>query len=244
MLRPRLSVSDVTVTEGNSGTVAATFTVSLTSASGKTVSVNFATSNGTATSPGDYTGASGTLTFSPGDTTKTVAITVNGDTIDEPDETFTLTLSSPVSVTLGDATGTGTITDDDLPSQPPTGGGPIGQPDVPSPVKVDSICGVTKKKHGKVKVNAGRLDGSVDFTTAGKATWDLFAEIPGKKGRGTTSFRLGKLAKKVRAGEVEFRITINRGRCKQLAARCRQVRRRSREAAAHDHAGSRPPGRT
>ena len=49
-----------------------------------------------------------------------------------------------------------------------------------------------------------------------RVTRELFAEIPGKKGRGTTSFRLGKLAKKVRAGEVEFRITINRGRCTKL----------------------------
>jgi hypothetical protein len=212
---PALSVSDVTVTEGNSGTVGATFTVSLAAASGKTVTVGFATSNGSATSPADYASASGSLTFAPGETTKTVTVTVNGDTTDEPDETFVLTLSSPVNATLGDGSGTGTITDDDLPQQPPAGG-VIGKPSVPQTADIDTICGVGKKKHGKVKEKAGKLEGNVTFAVAGKATWDLFAQIPGKKRGSTTSFRLGKLTKKVSGGKVEFRIVINRGRCKKL----------------------------
>ncbi|MEY2475791.1 MAG: large repetitive protein [Actinomycetota bacterium] len=110
---PALSVSDASATEGNSGTSTATFTVTLAPASGSAVTVNYATSNGTATGGTDYEPASGTLTFAAGETTKTVAVTVYGDTVDEPNETFTMTLSAPSGATLADGTGTGTITDDD-----------------------------------------------------------------------------------------------------------------------------------
>ena len=67
-----VSINDVTVTEGNSGTVNANFTVSLSAASGQTVSVDYATADGTATAPGDYTAAGGNLVFAPGQVTKTV----------------------------------------------------------------------------------------------------------------------------------------------------------------------------
>ena len=85
----------MTVTEGNSGTVNAAFTVSLSAASGQTVTVNYATANGTAVAPGDYTAASGTLTFTPGVTTQTLTVPVNGDTLNEPNETFFVNLSGP-----------------------------------------------------------------------------------------------------------------------------------------------------
>jgi hypothetical protein len=78
----------VSVTEGNSGTSNATFTVSLSAASGQAVSVNWATANGTATAPDDYTAGNGTLTFNAGETTKQFNITVFGDTLVEPNETF------------------------------------------------------------------------------------------------------------------------------------------------------------
>ena len=110
---PSLSVNDVTVTEGDSGTVNATFTVALTPVSGRQVTVQFATADGSAHAPGDYAAASGTLTFAAGETIKTVNVAVNGDLLDEVDETFTLNLSSPGSATIGDAQGAGTITDDD-----------------------------------------------------------------------------------------------------------------------------------
>jgi hypothetical protein len=110
---PALSIDDVTVTEGNAGTTDATFTVSLSSPSGNAVSVDFATENGTATAPGDYLAASGTLVFDPGQTTESVSVTVNGDTLDEADETYFVNLSNPVNATIADAQGLGTITDDD-----------------------------------------------------------------------------------------------------------------------------------
>jgi hypothetical protein len=111
-----LSVSDVTVTEGNAGTVNAVFTVTLTPASGLTVGVDFATANGTATSGADYSTTSGTLSFAPGATTQSVTVTVTGDVLDEPDETFFLNLANPANGTVADAQGLGTITDDDAPA--------------------------------------------------------------------------------------------------------------------------------
>ena len=81
--------------EGNSGTVNATFTVTLSEASSQTVTVAYATANGTATAGSDYTATAGTLTFAPGTLTQPVLVPVAGDTLYEPDETFTVTLASP-----------------------------------------------------------------------------------------------------------------------------------------------------
>ncbi len=111
---PSLSINDVTVTEGNAGTTTATFTVSLSAASGQTVTVDYATADGTATTAGsDYVAVSGTLTFNPGTTTQTVNVTVNGDTLNEVNETYFVNLTNPVSATITDNQGLGTITDDD-----------------------------------------------------------------------------------------------------------------------------------
>src|SRR5205085_1518794 len=75
-----LSVDDVSAAEGDSGTTALTFTVSLSSPSTSTVTVDYATADGTATAGSDYTAAAGTLTFAPGQTSQTVTVLVNGDT--------------------------------------------------------------------------------------------------------------------------------------------------------------------
>ncbi len=112
---PALSINDVTVTEGNAGTTTATFNVTLSPASGKTVTVNFSTADNTATSGSDYLSHSGILTFDPGQTLQTIAVSVNGDTLDEPDESFFVNLSSPSNATIADGQGVGTITDDDAP---------------------------------------------------------------------------------------------------------------------------------
>ena len=114
---PTLSIDSPSVTEGNSGSANLTFTVSLNPASGKQVTVAYAEgTGGTATSGTDYTALSGgTLTFAAGDTSKTVTVTVRGDTTDEPNETVVVALSSPTNATVSSTagTGTGTITDDD-----------------------------------------------------------------------------------------------------------------------------------
>src|SRR5262249_20577649 len=112
---PSLSINDVSIVEGDAGTKVLNFTVTLSAASALTVTANYATANGTATAPSDYTAIPSTLlTFNPGDTTKTIAVTINGDVSFEPDETFTVNLSSPINATISKAAGTGTIQNDDV----------------------------------------------------------------------------------------------------------------------------------
>lgn len=111
---PRLSITDVSKNEGNSGTTAFNFFVTLSAPSKTTVTVKYATANGTATVSGrDYDSKSGTLTFQPGQTSKTVAIQVRGDRTREAHETFFLNLSSSQEATIADAQGSGTIQNDD-----------------------------------------------------------------------------------------------------------------------------------
>jgi len=111
--QPALSVADVLQAEGNAGSQPMSFIVTLAKASPLRVTVAYATTDGTATAGSDYTATSGQLVFAPGETSKTVAVPIIGDTAMEPDETLSLGLSSPVNAQLGDATATGTITNDD-----------------------------------------------------------------------------------------------------------------------------------
>ena len=85
---PTLSINDASVNEGNAGTTTATFTVTLSAAATSAVTVSYATADGTATAGSDYAATSGALTFAVGETTKTVSVTINGDTTVEPNETF------------------------------------------------------------------------------------------------------------------------------------------------------------
>jgi len=114
-----IAINSVSVAEGNAGTTAFTFTVSLSNPSAVQVSVNFATADGTATIlDNDYVLANGILIFAPGVITQTVTVLVTGDTNFEANETFTVGLTAAVNASLGTATGTGTITNDDF--TPPT----------------------------------------------------------------------------------------------------------------------------
>ncbi len=118
---PTASIANTAVAEGNSGITNAAFTVTLSKPSTKTVTVGYSTANGTATAGSDYTAATGTLTFAPGATSQKVNVAVTGDTAVEPSETFTVKLSNPGNATLGTATATGTINNDDAaPLAPPT----------------------------------------------------------------------------------------------------------------------------
>lgn len=114
-LPPSLRINDVTVTEGNTGTVAANFTVTLSGASTEAITIAYATGNGTgtATADSDFTSTSGTVTFAPGETSKTVTALVIGDRLAEPNETFVVNLSNPTNATIVDGQGMGTILDDE-----------------------------------------------------------------------------------------------------------------------------------
>ena len=104
---PALSVSDARAVEGG----AVEFTVTLSAASDAAVTVDYATSDGTAAAGADYTATSGTLTFAAGETAKTVRVATAADAADEDAETFALMLTSPSGATLADASATGTIVD-------------------------------------------------------------------------------------------------------------------------------------
>jgi Ca2+-binding RTX toxin-like protein len=127
---PVISISDATVTEGNDGTKDLTFTVSLNNASDDVVKVDYASADGTATAVNDYLATTGILSFTPsdiiagtteftpGETSKTITVKINGDTEIETNETFALNLTNVVGGSIGKATGIGTIVNDDLPPVP------------------------------------------------------------------------------------------------------------------------------
>jgi hypothetical protein len=174
----------VTVTEGDSGTVAATFTVTLAPISGRSVSVGYATANGTAQAPGNYQAGSGSLTFTAGQTTKQVTVFVNGDQLDEVDETFFINLTSPTNATLADGQGVGTITDDDaLPS-----------------LSINDVTvteGVTGTVNANFTVSLNAPSGRT--VTVGYATADGTAHAPDDypAGSGTVTFAAGQTTKTV-----------------------------------------------
>jgi serralysin len=111
---PSLRISDVSLTEGNSGARSFLFRVTLSAASPQTVTVAYATANGTATvADRDYQARSGTVSFAPGQTSKTIIVLVNGDLRVEANETFFVNLSNPTNATLADSQGRGIIRNDD-----------------------------------------------------------------------------------------------------------------------------------
>ncbi|MDQ4123030.1 MAG: FG-GAP-like repeat-containing protein, partial [Acidobacteriota bacterium] len=115
---PTLSINDVTLNEGNSGTTNFNFTVTLSQPSDQVVTVDYATADSTASSPSDFTSIPTTqLTFNPGETSKQITVQVNGDTAVEANEDFFVNLSTPSAATIQDNQGAGTITNDDF-SQP------------------------------------------------------------------------------------------------------------------------------
>jgi hypothetical protein len=110
---PWLRISDATVTEGNTGTVAAVFTVTRSGPSDQITTVKYNTANGTASAGSDYAATSGTVTFNPGETSKTITVLVNGDRLGEANETFSVNLTQPTNGFLSDGQGVGTIVDDE-----------------------------------------------------------------------------------------------------------------------------------
>ena len=107
---PTLSINDVSVNEAAGN---ATFTVTLSGPSAQTVSVNYTTADGTALAGSDYSATNGTLSFAPGETSKTITVAITNDNVFESTEGFSLNLSNPTNATIADAQGLGTITDND-----------------------------------------------------------------------------------------------------------------------------------
>jgi hypothetical protein len=183
---PSLSIGDVSIPEGNSGTSVANFTVTLSAASGRTVTVNYATADDTATAGSDYTATNGTLTFTPGQTTKTIPVTILGETTGEDNEIFTVVLSSPSNATVASGAGTGTIADDDS-----------GGPTLSFASDVSITEGNTGTSNAVFTVNLIAGNGStvtVDYSTvAGSAT----SGVDFVATSGTLTFTSGQTSKTV-----------------------------------------------
>jgi len=114
---PSLAINNASVSEGNSGTKTLTFTVSLSAAASTAVTYNISTANNTATAGSDYVASSlSGQTIPAGTTSKTFNVTINGDTAVEPSETFFANVFNVVGASVADATGVGTIGNDDVPS--------------------------------------------------------------------------------------------------------------------------------
>ena len=154
------------------------FDVTLGAESGKTITVKFGTTDGTAHAPVDYTTTAGTVTFAPGETEKTVPVPVVDDGVAEMDETFTVTLSNPMNVTVDDGMATGTIEDTGFKPTASVTTNPAGLEDTVGnlafEVTIDS---------------AGIETGTVDWTTAdGTAT----ADSDYTRRQGTLTFAAGE----------------------------------------------------
>jgi len=122
--RPTVSIQDVAQLEGDAGQTPFVFQVSLSAASSEEIRVDYVTADDTATvADNDYTAASGTLVFQPGETSKTITVLVTGDTKVEPDEQFVVQLQNLFQVEPGGkTTAIGTILNDDVPA---TGSGSL-----------------------------------------------------------------------------------------------------------------------
>ena len=193
---PTVSINSPSVAEGAPGTAATlTFTVRLSTASGRQVTVVYTDAGtGTATSGTDYTALpAGTLTFAAGTTTRTLDVAVTGDATDEPNETVAVTLSSPVNAVLavGAATGTGTITDDDgAPPPPPS-------LSIDAPRVAEGAPGATAALRFTVSLSAASVQQvTVDYADVGTGTatsgTDYTALAPG-----TLAFAPGTTARTV-----------------------------------------------
>ena len=162
---PTLNIEDATVEEG--GTAA--FEVTLSPASDQTVTVAYATADGTAVEASDYTAASGTLEFAPGEVMMTISVPTLEDDIEEETETFTVTLSNPSGATIEDGAATGTIIDDDAPPPPPLPTLAIADAAAGEGDPAEFTVTLTGTRTGNVTVAYATADGSAeaddDYTT-------------------------------------------------------------------------------
>jgi hypothetical protein len=185
---PEISINDATVTEGDKGNTKAVFTINLSQASRRTVTVLYATADGTANQNIDYKSAVGKLTFKPGETSKTITVNVVGDLVYEPDETFNVNLSNPTNASVANTQGNGVILNDD----PPPPSISIGDATVTEGDKGNTKAVFTVSLSGSSKLPVQVLYATADGTATVKTDYKS---------------AIGKLTFK--AGETSKTITVN-----------------------------------
>jgi ELWxxDGT repeat protein len=174
-----LSIDNVRVAEGSTGTVNAIFTVTLSGITSQTVTVNYATADGTATAGTDYQAASGTLTFESGQSaSEIISVPINSDSTAEGDKNFSVNLSGPVNATLVNSTGTGTIVSD----IPPTLQSANVTVQKPTSGTQNAIFTVTlpASSHRTVTVGYTTVDGTAVAGTDYQATSGTLTFAPGQ----------------------------------------------------------------
>ena len=158
---PSISINDVTVTEGTN----VAFSVTLTGDSDVDVTFDWATSDGTAVTPGDYSSATASATITAGNTSTTLNVATIDDSVDEPDQSFTVTLSNPGNATISDASGTGTLTDND--SEPSLS---INDPSIAEGGNLTFSVSLSSASEKTITFDWGTADGTADspgdYTTA------------------------------------------------------------------------------
>ncbi|MEO0077239.1 MAG: Calx-beta domain-containing protein, partial [candidate division WOR-3 bacterium] len=187
--QPSISISDTTGYEGDAGTKDFGFYVTLSNPSYQTITVDYATSDGTATTTdSDYAPVSTTtLTFNPGDVTKRITVTVNGDTKYETDETFNVNLSSPSNATISDNLGVGTILNDD--NQPTIS--------ISDSTGYEGNSGPTSFGFYVTLSNASADTVKVDYTTTDNTAEDENGDGDYTSTSGTSTFNPGETVKRI-----------------------------------------------
>ena len=202
---PQLSIEDVTVAE-NAGT--AVFTVTLAAASGAEVTVDYATSDDTALAGSDYTASSGTLTFSPGDTTKTFDVTLLDDSVGEGDETFEVTLSNSTGAGIAVVGAKATINDDEavpgltIADATAAEGGALEFTVTLDPVAADDVTVGYVTADGTATADASHVDGA-DYTAPAS---NAVLTITAGQSTGTISIPTGDDS--VHEGDEEFTVSL------------------------------------
>jgi Calx-beta domain len=206
---PLVGVVPATVIEGDSGSKTVSLLVALSAPSGKTIRVTYRTSDGSADAPGDYTPASGVLTFNPGETAKAATVSVRGDRSAEREETFRVGLESPVNATLaaGSSAANVTIADDD--------GGPGG---ITSPPGGDDTA--PRVRMTRLRPTATRIRMRVRCPAAERrcrSTISVF-NVPSRRSK------VRQLRRERRLGRGRF--TIRGGRTRTVSIRVSRANRR------------------
>ena len=181
---PELAIDDVTVAEDAGNAV---FRVSLSHESDEAVNVAYATSDWTASAGSDYTAASGTLTFEPGETRKIISVPVLDDSAEEGDETFTVRLSDARNATLGDPEATGTIRDDD-------GDGPLPPSGLPE-LAIDDVTVAEDAGNAVFRVSLSHESDEAVSVAYATSDWTASAGSDYTATNGTLTFEPGETRK-------------------------------------------------